>query len=1001
MAAPFIDLIPKTVAEGLYIDIKTRSVCDRRKVDARTYAENWSTDIWVAGFAIGRGEVKLWHPGDPVPEELTRAIANGLFIIPHDARFVRALFINIMGPRHGWPIPPLDQWVCMAAMAVAMDLPSGLDDAAKAMGIAERKDNEARSLIRRMTRPRSRTPQLCAVCAKMTCDHDKLFKTSLVWWDADEDRAHLDRYCVQDVRTARALFPLLRPLSQSAREAWLRDQINYERDMGFDWSSSEPIASIAGGPAAANASARPQGAPEIVPKLIGDHVRVIHLLAKPLTGQGKVIATGFGEDPEQIDEKTKKLGRSVRPRVIHAEIGDVKATLEGVSQFIKRPHYNLYMPLAIFRPDLASWAKGFERDVVACLGIVADFDDEDASRWAKRLPIPPNYVLETSAGRFQAFYLFDKPEPLDVVKPVAKHLKAYAGCDHGTSDISHVWRVPGALNWPNSKKVAAGRPRDPQLVRVAMYSDSRTSLQALSDALPQDGATPAGKELPTRRKPASARRAGTEDPAAPQGKAHSPHRAAIDGAPENGEALQRLLTLPPELQEQIKQPAVGDRSKAIFKVIAELIKQGLDDKAIEILIYAHPSGIGEKYAGRDDLDKEIARVRAKTATRPLVRVRGGALPSVIDQAERHLIEADLGLFQRGSFVMRLVREEIPVTHGRKIIGTRLAQVRLHHMRERFSRTVDFQKYDKRSSAWESINCPKEVAEAYLDREGEWQLPILTRVVNAPTLRPDGSVLERPGYDAATGLLFEPQDIAFPSVPTTPDLIDHVIPAVNLLAGLLRDFPFVDEASRAVALSAILTSLIRPSLRSAPLHAFTAPTAGSGKSLLVDIASMISAGHETPVMAQGRTAEEFEKRLNAAFIAGDATIAIDNCEQALGGEFLCQVLTQVSVTIRLLGQTKNNVVPTNACLFATGNNLRIIGDLTRRTIVCSLDPQCERPELRNFPADPLELIRQNRALYVAAGFQRRRENASTGRSKTASRMDAKCPHGRAFAARQTG
>jgi hypothetical protein len=36
-----------------------------------------------------------------------------------------------------------------------------------------------------------------------------------------------------------------------------------------------------------------------------------------------------------------------------------------------------------------------------------------------------------------------------------------------------------------------------------------------------------------------------------------------------------------------------------------------------------------------------------------------------------------------------------------------------------------------------------------------------------------------------------------------------------------------------------------------------------------------------------------------------------------------------------------------------------------------------------------------------GCQRRRENASMGRSKTASRMDAKCPHGRAFAARQTG
>ena len=40
-------------------------------------------------------------------------------------------------------------------------------------------------------------------------------------------------------------------------------------------------------------------------------------------------------------------------------------------------------------------------------------------------------------------------------------------------------------------------------------------------------------------------------------------------------------------------------------------------------------------------------------------------------------------------------------------------------------------------------------------------------------------------------------------------------------------------------------------------------------------------------------------------------------------------------------------------------------------------------------------------YPSSCCQRRRENASTGRSKTASRMDAKCPHGRAFAARQTG
>jgi hypothetical protein len=42
------------------------------------------------------------------------------------------------------------------------------------------------------------------------------------------------------------------------------------------------------------------------------------------------------------------------------------------------------------------------------------------------------------------------------------------------------------------------------------------------------------------------------------------------------------------------------------------------------------------------------------------------------------------------------------------------------------------------------------------------------------------------------------------------------------------------------------------------------------------------------------------------------------------------------------------------------------------------------------------------LYTDEGVcQRRRENVSAGRSKTASRRDAKCPHGKAFATRQTG
>jgi hypothetical protein len=132
--------------------------------------------------------------------------------------------------------------------------------------------------------------------------------------------------------------------------------------------------------------------PEIVPDWIKAYVRFIHQLAAPLAGQGKIVATAFGEDPHQNNPETGKPGLSLRPRIIQASVGEWIPTLRGLEPFVNKPHHNIYMPLAVFRPDLSSGSKGFERDVIACLGIVADFDDPEASRWAERLPMPPNYA---------------------------------------------------------------------------------------------------------------------------------------------------------------------------------------------------------------------------------------------------------------------------------------------------------------------------------------------------------------------------------------------------------------------------------------------------------------------------------------------------------------------------------------------------------------------------------------------------------------------------------
>ena len=122
---------------------------------------------------------------------------------------------------------------------------------------------------------------------------------------------------------------------------------------------------------------------------------------------------------------------------------------------------------------------------------------------------------------------------------------------------------------------------------------------------------------------------------------------------------------------------------------------------------------------------------------------------------------------------------------------------------------------------------------------------------------------------------------------------------------MREFPFVNDAATAVALSAQLTALVRVSLRTAPLHGFDAPTAGIGKSLLAEMAGLLATGFRPPAISQGKTAEEDEKRLSTILFAGDPVIHIDNCERPISGDFLCSMLTQEVVQARILGLSERN------------------------------------------------------------------------------------------------
>ena len=252
----------------------------------------------------------------------------------------------------------------------------------------------------------------------------------------------------------------------------------------------------------------------------------------------------------------------------------------------------------------------------------------------------------------------------------------------------------------------------------------------------------------------------------------------------------------------------------------------------------------------------------------------------------------------------------------------------------------------------------------LSRFGEWTFQPVAGVITTPTLRPDRTILDTVGYDPATRLILmePPQMPAIPEMPTQEDAKR----ALALVDELLDEFPFVDDASRNVALSALITPIVRGAFQVAPMHIARAPSAGSGKSFLLDVAADIGICQPCPVMAAGRTEEETEKRLSAALLAGQPFIAIDNVNGELGGDALCQAIERPIVEIRTFGKSERvRVEARSTTFFATGNNLVLRGDMTRRTHLVTLDAQTERPELRQFQGDPVGNVVADRGKYVSA------------------------------------
>jgi hypothetical protein len=407
--------------------------------------------------------------------------------------------------------------------------------------------------------------------------------------------------------------------------------------------------------------------------------------------------------------------------------------------------------------------------------------------------------------------------------------------------------------------------------------------------------------------------------------------------------------------------------KAVHAALVR-IKGMLEHRGAKVKLIYLPSGNGAVKQGVDDylasghtVDDLLALATSELKAapkeeptskgRPEIEVNGRHLREITDDALAALLAANDPpvLFLRGTVPSRINGEKIEALNGTSLKG-------------RLDRVADFVKttYRDGEPVTNPARPPADVPPDILTHT-ELPFPKLKEIVHAPVFLPGGVLLAEDGYDYEHELLLKLRGLE----DLRADL--PIAEALAQLEEVYADFPFVEQAGRAHALAMTLQPFVRPLIQGAtPMYLIDAPARGTGKGLLAEVMNLIPLGYVVPTMSQPKDTDELEKRITSVLLEARPIVFLDNVTR-LGSEPLHAVLTSETWQGRPLGKSETATVPNRAVWLASGNNVELTDEMTRRIAPIRLDAGVERPEERtgfkhsNLP----QYVRENRSQLVSA------------------------------------
>jgi hypothetical protein len=354
-------------------------------------------------------------------------------------------------------------------------------------------------------------------------------------------------------------------------------------------------------------------------------------------------------------------------------------------------------------------------------------------------------------------------------------------------------------------------------------------------------------------------------------------------------------------------------------------------------------------------------------------------PTIIESTEEHKVNdeavaalsRDSSIYQRAGLLVRVVEDASPAAKGvRRRFAPRIEPLPQALLRERFTANARWVRLKQTPKG--PAFCPGHPpgwCVAAVHARSQWAgINYLEAVVDYPVLRPDGTVLSKPGYDRDTGLLYRRRGKAIELLDSPSK--EDAIRARDELLEIVGDFPFAAEAHKAAWLAAQLTPLARFSFAGpAPLFLCEANVPGAGKGLALDCIAIVTTGERFTIGTYTDDDEELRKRITSLALGGERLVLFDNLIGSFGNATLDAAVTGTAWEDRILTTNKVARLPLSITWYATGNNVAIRRDISRRICHIRLESPQERPEERTGFKHPnlIQYVRRRRPKLLAAAL----------------------------------